>query len=116
MMGPIPCERFLRRIAGVGHSDDPRQSAAIRLHNGRATGTVPSRLPTTYFNEADMEAMQGMEDNNHVSIVDVKMPFLSMVVFMVKAAVAAIPAMIILAIIGSVITAIFGGLSGGFSR
>lgn len=53
---------------------------------------------------------------NHVSIVDVKMPFMSMVVFMVKAAIAAIPAMIILAIVGSIIVAIFGGLFGGIGR
>ena len=41
-----------------------------------------------------------MENNetNQVTIVDVKMPFLSMVIFMVKAAIAAIPALIILAI------------------
>ena len=41
-------------------------------------------------------------DNNditNVSIVDIKMPFMSMVVFMVKAAIAAIPAAIILAVL-----------------
>jgi len=44
-----------------------------------------------------------MENNNRseVTIVDVKMPFLSMVTFMVKAAIAAIPAFIILSIIGA---------------
>ena len=43
-----------------------------------------------------------MDNNNvnHVSIVDIRMPFWSMVVFMVKAALASIPAVIILAIIG----------------
>ena len=41
-----------------------------------------------------------MENNelNQVKIVDVKMPFLSMVVFMVKAAIASIPAIIVLVI------------------
>lgn len=50
---------------------------------------------------------------NQVTIVDVKMPFLSMVIFMVKAAIAAIPAFIILAIIGSIIMTILGGMFGG---
>lgn len=49
-------------------------------------------------------------NNNEVTIVDVQMPFMSMVTFMVKAAIAAIPAFIILAsitlIIGGVITAL----------
>ena len=38
-------------------------------------------------------------DINQVSIVDIKMPFWSMVAFMVKATLASIPALIIVAII-----------------
>jgi hypothetical protein len=53
----------------------------------------------------------GAENNNQVVITDVKMPFISMVVFMVKAAIAAIPAIIILAILGAIIAAVFGGLA-----
>jgi hypothetical protein len=49
------------------------------------------------------------ENNNRVVIMDVKMPFISMVVFMVKAA---IPAIIILAILGTIIAAIIGGMGG----
>jgi hypothetical protein len=58
-----------------------------------------------------------MDDNNsgNVTIVDIRMPFMSMVVFMVKAAIAAIPAVIILSIIGMVVGAIFGGIFGGMS-
>ena len=51
-------------------------------------------------------------DNHSVVIVDVKMPFISMGVFMVKWVVAAIPAFIILGIIGSIVAAIFGGMAG----
>jgi len=54
-----------------------------------------------------------VENNSQVVITDVKMPFLSMVVFMVKGAIAAIPAIIILAILGAIISAIFGGIFGG---
>lgn len=50
--------------------------------------------------------------NSHVVITDIKMPFLSMVVFMVKWAIAAIPALIILAILVGIIAAVFGGLVG----
>jgi hypothetical protein len=54
---------------------------------------------------------------NEVTIVDIKMPFWSMVVFMVKAAVASIPAVFIVS--GIVALAMFGmtvlaGLFGGW--
>jgi hypothetical protein len=45
-----------------------------------------------------------------VLIVDFNMPFLSIVGFMVKVAIASIPAMIILMIISGVLWAIFGGV------
>ena len=50
---------------------------------------------------------------NQVNIVDIRMPFLSMVVFMVKAAIASIPAFIILALTWSVLGVIFTGIFGG---
>jgi hypothetical protein len=50
---------------------------------------------------------------NQVTIVDVKMPFMSMVVFMVKAAIAAIPAVIILAVISMLISGVTGFMFGG---
>ena len=50
----------------------------------------------------------------NVVVTDIKMPFGSMVVFMVKWAVATIPAIIILTVIGSItfgiLSAIFGGM------
>jgi len=52
-----------------------------------------------------------MENSTEITIVDVKMPFISMVVFMVKAAVAAIPAVIILTVIFGIIAAMFGGFA-----
>jgi hypothetical protein len=56
-----------------------------------------------------------MDSNNinQVSIVDIRMPFWSMVVFMVKATLASIPALIILGIISAVMMAIFGGIFAG---
>jgi len=40
------------------------------------------------------------ENGNNVVVVDIKMPFMSMVVFMVKWAIASIPAIIILLVLG----------------
>ena len=48
-----------------------------------------------------------------VSIVDIRMPFWSMVVFMVKLSLAAIPAFIILAVIYVAAIAVFGGIIAG---
>ncbi len=55
-----------------------------------------------------------MERDNisEVRIKDINMPFLSMVIFMVKWSIAAIPAMIILFIMGAIFTGIFGGFLG----
>jgi hypothetical protein len=39
-----------------------------------------------------------------------------MVVFMVKAAIASIPAVIILGLLGAIVTALFGGIVGGLSN
>lgn len=49
---------------------------------------------------------------SEVVVIDVKMPFWSMVTFMVKWAIAAIPAIIILVVLGVAIAGIFGGMFG----
>lgn len=49
-----------------------------------------------------------MPANDSVTITDIKVPFLSMVIFMVKAAIAAIPAFIILSVIASLTFALLG--------
>ena len=55
------------------------------------------------------------DDNNvqRVLVVDIRMSFWSMVVFMVKAAIAAIPALIILGLLGAILAAALGGLGAG---
>jgi len=75
----------------------------------------PSALPrsTISVQLTTTKAEKRMDNQGEVTIVDVKMPFMSMVVFMVKAAIAAIPAVIILTIIFAVLGAIFGGIFGG---
>ena len=51
-------------------------------------------------------------DENRVVVVDVQMPFFSMVGFMVKWSIAAIPAFLILLFIGAVIVGMFAGVTG----
>ncbi|MSQ70507.1 MAG: hypothetical protein EXR27_04340 [Betaproteobacteria bacterium] len=54
------------------------------------------------------------QDKQEVVVVDVKIPFVSMVVLLVKWAIAAVPALIILALLVSVIGMLFGGLFGSW--
>lgn len=49
-------------------------------------------------------------NRQEVVVVDLKMSFWSMVVFMVKWAIAAIPAIIILAVIGTLVAMVLGGV------
>lgn len=49
---------------------------------------------------------------NEVRVVDIKMPFWSMVVFMVKWAIAAIPAILILTLLGTLLASVLGGFFG----
>jgi integral membrane sensor domain MASE1 len=51
----------------------------------------------------------GTETSAHVVVTDIRMPSWSMVVFMIKWAVAAIPAFIILAVLGGVAAALLSG-------
>ncbi|MCW9024957.1 MAG: hypothetical protein OQK73_09790 [Gammaproteobacteria bacterium] len=57
-----------------------------------------------------------MSDEKNVVVVDIKMPFMSMVIFMVKWVIASIPAFIILSIIGTILMALFGGMINGMHR
>ena len=49
-----------------------------------------------------------------VSVIDIQMPFWSMVMFMVKAAIASIPAFIILSVIGALVVGVLTGITEGF--
>ena len=53
------------------------------------------------------------DDKREVVVTDVKIPFWSMVVLMVKWAIAAIPALIILLVIGAVVSMAFAAIFGG---
>jgi len=50
---------------------------------------------------------------SEVVVVDVQMPFFTMVLFILKWTLASIPAFIILAILGGIVAAVLGGLFAG---
>lgn len=54
--------------------------------------------------------MNDIDNAKKVIVVDLQMPFLSIVVLMVKWALASIPAIIILATIFSMVTGLMGGM------
>ena len=54
-----------------------------------------------------------METEQRVVVVDVNMKFGTMVVFLVKLAIASIPAAIILIVLGTFASLVLGGLFGG---
>lgn len=53
------------------------------------------------------------DDKREVVVTDVKIPFWSMVVLMVKWAIAAVPALIILLVIGAIVSMAIAALFGG---
>ena len=53
------------------------------------------------------------DDKREVVVTDVKIPFWSMVVLMVKWAIAAIPALVILLVIGAVASMVSAAIFGG---
>jgi hypothetical protein len=80
---------------------------ACRCRSGTLQG---NNYPDSHHQQPKGVVNMGDTSDNQVTIVDVKMPFMSMVVFMVKWVIAAIPAFIILGIIFTVLFAIFGGI------
>ena len=51
---------------------------------------------------------------NEVTVVDIKIPFFSMVILMIKWALAAIPALIIIGIVASIFLVFFGVAANNF--
>ena len=58
----------------------------------------------------EIKVQEQINEENSVHVKSFDMPFGDMVMFMVKWAIASIPAFIILTIIGAIIVAIFGSL------
>ena len=91
------------------------EEGAFRCSNCNALLTVTDKPSTGESSTFDLTDMTG-RSTVRVEVVDVAMPFWSMVVFMVKWAIASIPALIILFIIAAILMGIFGGYLGYSSR
>jgi hypothetical protein len=89
----------------------PAMPSCANIFKGRHNLIAPQA------NSHDFSSITGglmdTRPNNEVTVVDIKMPFLSMVIFMVKAAIAAIPAVIILSLVASVVMTLLAGFLGG---
>jgi hypothetical protein len=62
------------------------------------------------------QAEDGTAGSRSVIVTDIRMPFGSMVAFMIKWAIASIPAAVLLAVLGAVLVAILGGVFRTFVR
>ena len=67
-------------------------------------------LSNEFVNKKREEEKMDKEPKTEVSVINISMPFLSMVTFMVKWAIATIPAIIILVVIWMVVGGMLGGL------
>ena len=66
--------------------------------------------------QADANQPPQQSINNEVTVVDVKIPFLSMVVLLIKLSIAAIPAAIIVLIFWAVASSVIGGITLGLMQ
>jgi hypothetical protein len=57
-----------------------------------------------------------MDEERNVVVTDIRMPFMSMVIFMVKWVIASIPAFIILSLLGALFMTLLGGMMSGMGR
>ena len=77
------------------------------INSSKDKGTEPKESKS----DVDVEVIHTDNTNStnqDVVVTDIRMPFISMVIFMVKWVIASIPAMIILFLIGLLVTGIFG--------
>ena len=73
---------------------------------------IPSNINTPPIKNNTQITTLSNGVSGEVIVTDIRMPFLSMVIFMIKWAIAAIPAFIILFVISLIFTALFGGIFG----
>lgn len=130
MDGISPCEGcgkslsdFLDACPSCGHtrsepaSRAPRVSARPGAHKGARATAAPAAVEEESEPPAAKDTRsrwrlqeRPQEAAQHVRVVDVQIPFGSMVTLLVKVTIAAIPAMIILGMLTALVVGILGGL------
>ncbi len=99
----MTCGQPLSAVTASSATDVPATASAAKMT------TSPTAPPIAALPVNSAAGMQSLR----VVVTDVNMQFGSMVVFMIKWALAAIPAAIVLVLAFALISAIFGGLLGG---
>jgi hypothetical protein len=84
--------------------DNPRQ-----VHKKHNAGNKP-RQPASFPNPTKGGSMT---DRQEIIVTDIRMSFVSMVVFMIKWVIAAIPALLILSVLFGLASMLFAGFMGG---
>lgn len=91
----------LSGFLSIGFIDADTEESALELANqGSSLSTSPA--------SSKPEKLDDVSDIPKVSVVDINMPFGSMVFFMVKWAIASIPALLILSVFYMLLSALFG--------
>ncbi|MFK5891731.1 MAG: hypothetical protein QM504_00750 [Pseudomonadota bacterium] len=87
----------------------------VEMENGYCKYCKDGSPKELKIDNTNSSSKNSFETNQKVIVTDIKMPFLSMVFFMVKWVIASIPAFIILFILGSILIGFIGGLGGVFA-
>lgn len=99
------------RVQGrCSHCKEPLDEP-VPVQGASASGRSEGSLVVNTYPDADRAG--ATVPIAQVTVVDVDMPFGSMVFFMVKWAIASIPAFLILILLGALISAVLGGIFGG---
>ena len=110
-MKKVPQDLLFKRAGKCPHCGDNQQYIAFDRGKCQDCGEALS------FDMLDKEKLDELEDFNpvdeknnidNVVVTDIKMPFISMVEFMVKWAIASIPALIILFFISAFLLSLIG--------
>lgn len=108
-LNPQPLSAAQRRCPNCGKEN--AIDGRFCLHCGQEMLPLPAPQPTR---EVALTAPRAvMSQIQPVTVVDINMSFGSMVVFMIKWAIASIPALIILGIMLAIVSAILSGILGG---
>ena len=96
--------------------DQPLQKEKLKSAWSGAKLSVEEGRRRRAEREAEVALRRSPDLANGVVVVDIKMGFWSMVIFMVKWVIAAIPALIILIFLGVAVVSFFAGFAGSYTK
>ena len=86
--------------------------STVEMENGYCKSCKDGVTKEVKIDNTNLSSKNALEINQKVIVTDIKMPFWSMVFFMVKWVIASIPALIILFILLTFLIGFIGGLTG----